>query len=527
MNLRNLRIGQRLLLGFAGVLALAIAVLGFSAWRLAQTAQDTRDMMALPLAKERLVSDWYALIQTAAQRTTAIARSTDESLGTYFTETTRKSTAEVAQKVKAIEPLLDTPGERALFAEIGTTRQAYLQARDALTKAKVAGRAQEADAMLKDAFVPTTAVYLEKLEKLVALQRSTLDTLGVSIQQRYEQSRNIIAALGIVVLLLGCTIAWLLARGITRPLARAVGVAEMVAAGDLSVSIEPAATTGRDETSQLMAALQRMNARLLHIVGDVRTGSDAIATASAEIASGNLDLSSRTEEQASALQQTAASMEELTSTVRHNADNARQASQLALSASALAVRGGRVVGEVVDTMGAIDVSSRKVVDIISVIDGIAFQTNILALNAAVEAARAGEQGRGFAVVAAEVRTLAQRSANAAKEIKTLIDDSVSKVGAGNRLVEEAGGVIREVVQGVRRVTDIVGEITSASQEQTTGLEQVNQAITQMDQVTQQNAALVEEAAAATASLESQAAQLVAAVAVFRLHPGAGVQRLAA
>ncbi len=516
MNLRNLRIGQRLLLGFAGVLALAVAVLGFSAWRLSQTAQDTRDMMALPLAKERLVSDWYGLIQAAAQRTTAIARSSDASLGTYFADTSRKSSEDAARKVKAIEELLNSPGERALFAEISTARQAYLNARDAVIKAKVAGQVQEADAMFKDTFVPVTAGYLEKLDKLLAAQRGTMDTLAASIQQRYEQSRNVVAALGIALLLLGCTIAWLLARGITRPLARAVGVAEKVAAGDLSASTEPAATAGRDETSQLMAALQGMNARLSHIVGDVRTGSDAIATASNEIASGNLDLSSRTEEQASALQQTAASMEQLTATVRHNADNARQASQLALSTCELAVRGGRVVGEVVDTMGAIDVSSRKVVDIIAVIDGIAFQTNILALNAAVEAARAGEQGRGFAVVASEVRALAQRSAAAAREIKVLIDDSVSKVGAGNRLVEDAGSTIREVVAGVQRVSDIVGEISAASQEQTGGIEQVNQVVTQMDMVTQQNAALVEESAAATQSLQAQAAQLTQVVGVFRL-----------
>jgi methyl-accepting chemotaxis protein len=263
-------------------------------------------------------------------------------------------------------------------------------------------------------------------------------------------------------------------------------------------------------------------------VGQVRHGAESIALASSEIASGNLDLSSRTEEQASALQQTAASMEQMTSTVRQNADNASQANQLAQSASDMAVRGGKVVGDVVTTMGDIHIAShriasRKIVDIIGVIDGIAFQTNILALNAAVEAARAGEQGRGFAVVASEVRTLAQRSASAAKEIKGLIDESVKQVDAGNRLVEEAGTVISDVAAGVRRVTDIVGEISAASQEQTRGLEQVNLAISQMDQVTQQNAALVEEAAAATGSLESQATQLVQAVAVFRIHSNASAQ----
>jgi len=286
-----------------------------------------------------------------------------------------------------------------------------------------------------------------------------------------------------------------------------------VADGDLTSRIE---SSSRDETGQLMLALKNMNASLATVVSGVRQGTDAIATASGEIAAGNQDLSSRTEEQASSLEQTAASMEELTSTVKQNADNARQANQLALSASEVAVKGGNVVGQVVDTMASINASSKKIVDIIGVIDGIAFQTNILALNAAVEAARAGEQGRGFAVVASEVRSLAQRSGAAAKEIKGLIDDSVGKVNTGSQLVGEAGKTMAEIVGSVKRVTDIIGEITAASQEQSTGIEQVNQAIAQMDQVTQQNAALVEEAAAAAQSMQEQAASLVGAVSVFRL-----------
>jgi methyl-accepting chemotaxis protein len=263
-----------------------------------------------------------------------------------------------------------------------------------------------------------------------------------------------------------------------------------------------------------------MQDQLTDVVVRIKTSSDAIATASGQIAAGNQDLSSRTEEQASSLEETAASMEELTSTVKQNADNARQANQLALSASEVAVKGGNVVGQVVDTMASINASSKKIVDIIGVIDGIAFQTNILALNAAVEAARAGEQGRGFAVVAAEVRSLAQRSGAAAKEIKGLIDDSVGKVDVGSALVGEAGKTMAEIVGSVKRVTDIIGEITAASQEQSTGIEQVNQAIAQMDQVTQQNAALVEEAAAAAQSMQEQAANLVEAVSVFRLEAGA-------
>jgi len=311
---------------------------------------------------------------------------------------------------------------------------------------------------------------------------------------------------------LGISAAVWLARSITGPINSAVLVAQTVAAGDLTQRID---VHSSDETGKLLQALKEMNDELATIVGQIRSGSDTIATASAQIASGNLDLSSRTEEQASSLEETASSMEELTSTVRQNADNARQASRLAETASGIAVKGGNAVSQVVETMDAIQESSKKMADIIGVIDGIAFQTNILALNAAVEAARAGEQGRGFAVVASEVRNLAQRSASAAREIKTLIDDSVSRVESGNKLVHEAGGTMQEVVSSIKRVNDIMGEITAASAEQSAGIEQVNQAITQMDTVTQQNAALVEEAAAAAESMQSQAKNLVQLVSVFQ------------
>ncbi len=300
---------------------------------------------------------------------------------------------------------------------------------------------------------------------------------------------------------------------VTQPLELAIKAAQGIAAGDLHQTIE---VRSANEMGQLMQALKDMNTSLAGIVSQVRQGTDTIATASSQIAAGNQDLSSRTEQQASSLEQTAAAMEQLTSTVKQNADNARQANQLALTASSVAVQGGSAVAQVVDTMGAINSSSRKIVDIIDVIDGIAFQTNILALNAAVEAARAGEQGRGFAVVAAEVRNLAQRSAAAAKEIKTLIDDSVGKVEQGSQQVGQAGRTMQEIVDSVKRVTDIMGEITAASQEQTTGIEQINQAITQMDQVTQQNAALVEQAAAAAQSLQEQAGGLSQVVGVFQL-----------
>ncbi|SFI42553.1 Methyl-accepting chemotaxis protein [Collimonas sp. OK307] len=305
--------------------------------------------------------------------------------------------------------------------------------------------------------------------------------------------------------------AFLISRSITRPLGEAIKVAQTVASGNLSSRIE---VKTADETGQLMQALKDMNDSLLTVVGDVRTGTDTIATASSQIASGNQDLSARTEQQASSLEETAASMEQLTSTVKQNADNARQTNQLAVSASGVAIKGGGVVSQVVETMGSINTSAKMIVDIIGVIDSIAFQTNILALNAAVEAARAGEQGRGFAVVASEVRSLAQRSAAAAKEIKTLIGDSVEKVDIGVKLVDQAGITMDEIVDSVKRVTDIMSEIAAASEEQTAGIEQVNQAIMQMDQVTQQNAALVEEAAAAAESLQDQAANLVNVVSVF-------------
>ncbi|HZV64124.1 MAG TPA: methyl-accepting chemotaxis protein, partial [Telluria sp.] len=345
-------------------------------------------------------------------------------------------------------------------------------------------------------------------------QHKEIDNAGAEIENEAKRSTILLATLGGVALLLGAVFARILTRSITVPLQQAVRVAETVAAGDLKTHIE---VEGRDETAQLLQALKDMNASLSGIVGEVRGGTDAISTASSEIAAGNLDLSARTEEQASSLEQTAASMEELTSTVKQNADNARQANQMAVSAASVAVKGGSVVKQVVDTMAAINGSSAKIVDIIGVIDGIAFQTNILALNAAVEAARAGEQGRGFAVVASEVRNLAQRSAAAAKEIKTLIGDSVTKVAEGSKQVAQAGATMDEIVGSVKRVTDIMAEIMAASIEQTSGIEQINQAIAQMDQVTQQNAALVEEAAAAAASLQEQAGGLSAAVSIFKLE----------
>lgn len=337
-----------------------------------------------------------------------------------------------------------------------------------------------------------------------------LDTVDATVWQQSRHAALIAAALGMALFAIGLMVA----RSVTRPIAKAVEAAQQVARGELGHRIDISST---DETGRLMQALKDMNENLVRIVSNVHTSTHAIGTASSQIAAGNLDLSSRTEQQAGSLEETASSMEELTSTVKQNADNASQANKLAASASGIALQGSTVVAQVVDTMGAIDASARKIVDIISVIDGIAFQTNILALNAAVEAARAGEQGRGFAVVATEVRSLAQRSAAAAREIKDLIGDSVEKVDAGTRLVAQAGSTMDQILASVQSVTAIMAEISAASLEQSAGIEQVNQAISQMDQVTQQNAALVEQAAAAAESLQAQAGSLAQTVSVFKLH----------
>ena len=337
----------------------------------------------------------------------------------------------------------------------------------------------------------------------------------------HRSASIVMLATVLVTLVVGTVTVWWLIRSITLPLGAAVGIAQQVAAGDLRAVV---ADGSRDEIGDLLRALKAMSGNLAAIVGRVRTGTDAIATASAEIASGNMDLSSRTEEQASSLEETAASMIELTSTVRQNNENADQARQLAGGASDVAQRGGAAVAQVVQTMSHINASSKRIVDIIAVIDGIAFQTNILALNAAVEAARAGEQGRGFAVVASEVRNLAQRSAAAAKEIKQLIDSSAEQVGAGEKLVALAGETMEKVVSSVQHVTDIVAEISSASAEQSAGIEQINQAIVEMDNMTQQNSALVEQASAAAQAMNEQAAGLAQIVSVFKVGAVAGAPR---
>ncbi|WDZ94609.1 methyl-accepting chemotaxis protein [Herbaspirillum sp. WKF16] len=509
----DLRIARKLLITFAAIQLLTAIQGVFSIVQLAKVNQASTD-----IATDSLPSVRYPL-----EAKVALARIRTVQLQHLLPGNEDK--VEDNEKLIATQlrvfnaamdkyaPLTDTPAEKTNFAAI----KADLAAFTALHQKIAAGvRGQKTDEAREVLIKEVTPVYLrlfDTLDKVVALNVEAADATDRDAQVNYETARTMIIAILACCIALGLLLATWVARIVSRPLQDAMHVAERVAEGDLTVDIKPA---GRDETGRLMHSLKAMNDSLLRIVSQVRQGTDTISTASREIASGNLDLSSRTEQQASSLEETASAMEELTSTVKQNADNARQANQLANSASDVAVQGGSVVGQVVDTMGAINASSRKIVDIISVIDGIAFQTNILALNAAVEAARAGEQGRGFAVVASEVRSLAQRSASAAKEIKSLIDDSVAKVDTGSKLVEQAGQTMTEVVSSVRRVTDIVGEITAASSEQSDGIEQVNTAIAQMDEVTQQNAALVEEAAAAAGSLQDQAEKLAGLVSVFKL-----------
>jgi methyl-accepting chemotaxis protein len=400
---------------------------------------------------------------------------------------------------------------KARMADVAKARELYRNARAGLLKKKKAG--EEVSALIDKDVRPMADSYLKSLAMFSQLAEEDLTASVAETNSVGSAGQWWLGVGGAFAVVLGLLFAWMATRSITQPIRRAVESAEAIAGGNLVADV---VATGNDETAQLLHALSAMKVNLARIVGQVREGSESVSTASAEIAEGNHDLSARTESQASALQQTAASMDQLSATVSRNADNARQANQLAQSASSVAVQGGDVVAQVVDTMKGINDSSRKIADIISVIDGIAFQTNILALNAAVEAARAGEQGRGFAVVASEVRSLAGRSAEAAKEIKNLINDSVTRVEQGTALVDRAGSTMTEVVSSIRRVTDLMGEISAASSEQNTGVAQVGEAVTQMDQATQQNAALVEEMAAAASSLKAQAQDLVRTVAVFQL-----------
>lgn len=513
----NLSIGKRLALGFALMLMLmlmlAMSITAIRIWRLQSSASATREMMDVPVAKERLIKDCYNNVNAGVRRTTAIAKSSDGSLATYFASDVNAASALSNKLQKAIAEKLTSDEEKALFDKIGDLRKGYIAARDEITRLKKLGQADEATALLDRQAAPAAKADLDAMLDLQAHQRHAIEAQAQQVNELNTTSRTLLLVLGALTLLLGSASAWLITRSITAPLRDVLNTAQKVAGGDLSCHVR---VTSRDETCVLLQALKDMQSRLAEVVGHVRGNAESVATASAQIAQGNMDLSARTKNQAAAVQQTAATMDELSSTVRNNADNARQANQLAAGASAVAARGGEVVSQFVDTMRDIDANSKMISDIISVIDGIAFQTNILALNAAVEAARAGEQGHGFAVVAGEVRSLAQRSAQAAREIKTLINTSVEKVEQGTALVDRAGSTMGEIVGAIQRVSDIVAEISAASSEQSNGVPQVGLAVTQMDQATQQNATLVEESAAAAESLKCQARQLVDAVAVFKL-----------
>jgi methyl-accepting chemotaxis protein len=509
---RNLSIGKRLFLGFGAVLVLAmlIAVVGF--WRLQATSVATRALLDEPLAKERLISDWYRLIHTSVRRTTAIAKSNDSTLASFFAEETAASSRTLSENQKAIEGLLRSDEERALLAGVVVARKEYIRARDAVSALQLKGSVEEASKVFDAEFVPASKSYLAQLQDMLLHQRRVIDDSAARINQTNDASRLLLLALSGLALLAGAGFGLLIARSITGPIHHAVDTARRVASGDLSGTVH---VDSRDETGLLLQALSDMQKHLGGVLGSVRHNAESLATASAQIASGNNDLSARTEQQASALEQTVATMQQLSATVRDNADNARRANQMATGATDAAVRGGEVVGQVVRTMKGIDDSSKKIVDIIGVIEGIAFQTNILALNAAVEAANAGEQGRGFAVVASEVRSLAERSGRAAKEIKGLITQSVNEVREGSELVDQAGHTMTEIVAEIQRLGDVVAQISSASAEQSSGVSQIGQAVSQMDQATQQNAALVEEGAAAAESLKLLATELADATAMFK------------
>ncbi len=513
MSLANVKVGTRLAAGFGIVILLLVGVMALGINRLSVVNEASEIIRKQRYPVIRMAFTVNSDISGIAISMRNVVLTENEDVVKRELVNIKAASARITANLDAIGKGLGTEKGRALFKSIVDARAPYQKHQNEFISMMTEGRSAMASNLLMLTMEKEQAAYMASVQSLVTLGDKLVEQAGEDSVAAYESGRMLMLALAVAAILFACVFAWLLSRSITRPLKQAVEIARTIASGDLSQKIE---VRSRDEAGQLMLALQEMTASLVGIVDNVRRGTDSIAVSSREIAAGNLDLSARTEQQASSLEETASAMEQLTATVKQNADNARQANQLAVTASGVATQGGQVVAQVVDTMGAIDASSRKIVDIISVIDGIAFQTNILALNAAVEAARAGEQGRGFAVVATEVRSLAQRSAAAAREIKGLIADSVEKVETGGRLVVQAGATMREVVSSVQRVTDIMAEISAASNEQSAGIEQVNQAISQMDQVTQQNAALVEEAAAAAGSMQEQAVNLAGVVGAFRL-----------
>jgi methyl-accepting chemotaxis protein len=524
-NMKNMKIGTRLSLGFASLLALLLVVAALGVSRMGDIQGQLDQIVKVNSYQAQQAANMRNAIYQTSIWVRNIVLFTED--GQMQAEVERLKVARAAYE--AAEQNLQnsftrsaetTDDERSLLAKTREARELSLVAMGRVVELGLANKTEEATRALVTELSKAQTAWLAAVNALVEFEEKLNAEAAVEAGAAYTAARSIVIGVSLVALVLGALIAWRLTVGITHPIAQAVRVAQTVAAGDLTSRVD---VTGSDETGQLLSALQAMNTELVRVVSQVRASSDSISTGATQIATGNADLSQRTEEQASNLEETAASMEELTSTVQANAETARQASQLASSASEVAARGGKVVGEVVTTMQQITDSSRKIGDIIGVIDGIAFQTNILALNAAVEAARAGEQGRGFAVVASEVRSLAGRSAEAAKEIKALIGASVERVEAGTRLVDDAGSTMADIVSQVKRVADLIGEISAATSEQSSGIGQVGEAVTQLDQVTQQNAALVEESAAAADSLNQQASRLVQAVSVFKLNWDAQAQ----
>ncbi|QHJ00065.1 HAMP domain-containing protein [Xylophilus rhododendri] len=517
MNLANLRIGAKLALAFT-ITTLLTLVLGILAWnQLSRVAAGADDIATNWLPSVQAVGTVRVSVNRMRRTESELFMPAQQDEAEKYKNDLAARRAEVQKAVDVYAPLVTEGEERRLYDDFQAARTGYMA--DQAQLLAMLDKNAPHDDIVRLYFGPSAAKYATLTSKMTALtdfNRKAADAAHDAGTAVYASARTMLAVLMLVVVLVSGLLAWWITRLITVPLALAVEMASKVAQGDLTMQV---AVSGKDESAELMQALSEMRDSLSRVVGEVRGNAEGVATASAQIEQGNHDLSGRTEQQAAALEETAASMEELSSTVRQNSDNAQEASKLATDASAVATRGGQVVGEVVATMKGIDDASRRIADIIGVIDSIAFQTNILALNAAVEAARAGEQGRGFAVVASEVRSLAGRSADAAKEIKTLIDTSVERVSQGTALVDRAGATMSDVVQSIQRVASIVAEISVATREQSAGVTQVGETVTQMDQATQQNAALVEESAAAASSLKGQAQQLVQAVSVFRLAGG--------
>jgi methyl-accepting chemotaxis protein len=514
----SLRIGRRLTLAFAAVVALTVASTLFSLWRLVEVKSLAQELTTEQAERTALAFRWRQNVAVNGSRSAMLAMISDGTLAEPLKAKVKASSAETATIQKRFAELETSAPGVALQAKVAEVRKRYLSSREALEKAALDTSGSISAAIAKgqanNEFNTVCEEYLALNDQIVAYEQKRAETEGAAIVAAVSATTLVCVACAVVSVLFSIGLGFLLTRSIVGPVQAAQKAADRIAAGDLTGNCR---AQGTDEAAQLVSSLGKMQDALTRIVREIRDSTEQIQVASTEVASGNQDLSTRTEQTAGSLQQAASSMDELTTTLRHSADAANQAHGLANSASEIATRGGKVVTQVVSTMNEINSSSKKIADIIGVIDGIAFQTNILALNAAVEAARAGEQGRGFAVVASEVRSLAQRSAEAAKQIKTLIGASVDKVESGARLVQDAGSTMQEIVSAVRRVSEVLGEITTAASEQAGGIQSVNEAVNSVDQMTQQNAALVEQSAAAAESMRDQAGKLAKTVEQFRTH----------